>query len=148
MTDSSLGVLLWNQATTWADYEASGRRIEALGYDHLWAWDHLYAIFGDPYQPIFEGYLTLAAMAKVTTRLRLGLLVGANTFRSPARRREVADDARPPQRRPGDRRARRRLVRDGARGRPGSTSGPASGSGSTGWTRRAAPSGRCSTARP
>jgi alkanesulfonate monooxygenase SsuD/methylene tetrahydromethanopterin reductase-like flavin-dependent oxidoreductase (luciferase family) len=84
MTDSSLGVLLWNQATTWADYEASGRRIEALGYDHLWAWDHLYAIFGDPYQPIFEGYLTLAAMAKATTRLRLGLLVGANTFRSPA----------------------------------------------------------------
>jgi alkanesulfonate monooxygenase SsuD/methylene tetrahydromethanopterin reductase-like flavin-dependent oxidoreductase (luciferase family) len=84
MTESSLGVLLWNQATTWADYEAAGRRIEELGYDHLWAWDHLYAIFGDPYQPIFEGYTTLAAMAKVTPRLRLGLLVGANTFRSPA----------------------------------------------------------------
>ena len=84
MTDSSLGVLLWNQATTWADYETAGRRVEALGYDHLWAWDHLYAIFGDPYQPIFEGYATLAAMATVTPRLRLGLLVGANTFRSPA----------------------------------------------------------------
>src|SRR4051812_35677631 len=84
MTESSLGVLLWNQATTWADYESAGRRIEELGYDHLWAWDHLYAIFGDPYQPIFEGYTTLAAMAKVTPKLRLGLLVGANTFRSPA----------------------------------------------------------------
>jgi alkanesulfonate monooxygenase SsuD/methylene tetrahydromethanopterin reductase-like flavin-dependent oxidoreductase (luciferase family) len=84
MTDSSLGVLLWNQATTWADYEASARRVEELGYDHLWAWDHLYAIFGDPYQPIFEGYATLAAMAKATSRLRLGLLVGANTFRNPA----------------------------------------------------------------
>ena len=84
MTESSLGVLLWNQATTWADYEAAGRRVEELGYDHLWAWDHLYAIFGDPYQPIFEGYTTLAAMAKVTPTLRLGLLVGANTFRNPA----------------------------------------------------------------
>ena len=31
MTDSTLGVLPWNQATTWAAYEASGRRIEALG---------------------------------------------------------------------------------------------------------------------
>src|SRR3954465_13716736 len=83
MTDTSLGVLLWNQATTWPEYEAAGRRIEDLGYDHLWAGDHLYAIFGDPYQPIFEGYTTLAAWAKVTTRARLGLLVGANTFRNP-----------------------------------------------------------------
>lgn len=82
--DTRLGVLLWNQATGWADYEAAAIRVDALGYDHIWAWDHLYAIFGDPYQPIFEGYTTLAALAKVTARARLGLLVGANTFRNPA----------------------------------------------------------------
>ncbi len=82
--DTRLGVLLWSQATGWSDFEAAGRRVDSLGYDHLWAWDHLYAIFGDPYQPIFEGYTTLAAWAKVTTRARLGLLVGANTFRNPA----------------------------------------------------------------
>ena len=79
-----LGVLLWNQATSWADQEAVAIRADALGYDHLWAWDHLYAIFGDPHQPIFEGYTTLAAWAKVTMRTRLGLLVGANPFRNPA----------------------------------------------------------------
>ncbi|HET7646509.1 MAG TPA: LLM class flavin-dependent oxidoreductase [Candidatus Limnocylindria bacterium] len=80
---TSLGVLLWSQATGWDEFEASARRVDELGYDHLWTWDHLYAIFGDPYQPIFEGYTTLAAWAKVTTRARLGLLVGANTFRNP-----------------------------------------------------------------
>lgn len=82
-TPSTLGILLWNQASDWPAYEAAARRVDALGYDSLWAWDHLYAIFGDPYQPIFEGYTTLAAWAKVTTNVRLGLLVGANTFRNP-----------------------------------------------------------------
>ena len=57
--------------------------MDELGYDHVWTWDHLYAIIGDPYQPVFEGYATLAAWAKVTSRARLGLFVGANTFRNP-----------------------------------------------------------------
>jgi alkanesulfonate monooxygenase SsuD/methylene tetrahydromethanopterin reductase-like flavin-dependent oxidoreductase (luciferase family) len=83
MTDLKLGILLWNQATDWPSYAASVRRLEELGYDHLWAWDHLYAIFGDPYQPIFEGWSSLVGAAGITKRMRLGLLVGANTFRNP-----------------------------------------------------------------
>jgi len=81
--DTRLGILLWSQATDWEACERAATRVDELGYDHLWTWDHLYAIFGDPYQPIFEGYATLAAWAKVTRRTRLGLLVGANTFRNP-----------------------------------------------------------------
>jgi alkanesulfonate monooxygenase SsuD/methylene tetrahydromethanopterin reductase-like flavin-dependent oxidoreductase (luciferase family) len=83
MTDVKFGILLWNQATSWSDYAKSVRRLEELGYEHLWAWDHLYAIFGDPYQDIFEGWSSLVAAAGMTKRLRLGLLVGANTFRNP-----------------------------------------------------------------
>jgi alkanesulfonate monooxygenase SsuD/methylene tetrahydromethanopterin reductase-like flavin-dependent oxidoreductase (luciferase family) len=79
-----LGILLWSQASPWPDFLAAAKRVDELGYDHLWTWDHVYAIFGDPYQPIFEGYTTLAAWAIATERTRLGLLVGANTLRNPA----------------------------------------------------------------
>jgi len=80
---TQLGILLWSQATDWAAFEAAARRVDALGYEHLWTWDHLYAIFGDPYQAIWEGHTTLAAWAMVTRKVRLGLMVGANTFRNP-----------------------------------------------------------------
>ena len=81
--ETKLGILLWSQGTDWPSFESAATRVDELGYEHLWTWDHVYAIFGDPYQPIFEGYTTLAAWAKVTSRIRLGLLVGANTFRNP-----------------------------------------------------------------
>jgi alkanesulfonate monooxygenase SsuD/methylene tetrahydromethanopterin reductase-like flavin-dependent oxidoreductase (luciferase family) len=90
MTDLKLGILLWNQATDWPPYAATVRRLDELGYDHLWSWDHLYAIFGDPYQPIFEGWTSLVAAAGLTRRLRLGLLVGANTFRNPGLQAKLA----------------------------------------------------------
>src|SRR5438132_9524342 len=83
MTDLKLGILLWSQAATWPELLDAAKRVDRLGYDHLWTWDHIYAIFGDPYQPIVEGWTTLAAWAMATEQTRLGLLVGANTFRNP-----------------------------------------------------------------
>jgi alkanesulfonate monooxygenase SsuD/methylene tetrahydromethanopterin reductase-like flavin-dependent oxidoreductase (luciferase family) len=83
MTDLKLGILLFSQAASWPEMLDAAKRVDRLGYDHLWTWDHLYAIFGDPYQDFFEGYSLLAAWARETERTRLGLLVGANTFRNP-----------------------------------------------------------------
>ncbi len=78
------GILAWPQYTDWTSLRDVGARVDALGYDTLWTWDHLYPIVGSPDGPIFEGYLTLAGWAAVTERVRLGLMVGANTFRNPA----------------------------------------------------------------
>ncbi len=83
MTDVRLGALCWNQYTTWPDLLAAGQRADRLGYDSLWTWDHLYPIVGSHEGPIFEGWLTLAAWAQATERVRIGLMVGANTFREP-----------------------------------------------------------------
>ncbi|OGN82234.1 MAG: hypothetical protein A2X23_03885 [Chloroflexi bacterium GWC2_73_18] len=83
MPDPKMGILLWSQAAEWPPMLDAARRIDRLGYDHLWTWDHLYAIFGDPYQPIFEGWAAISAWAAATERVRVGLMVGANTFRNP-----------------------------------------------------------------
>lgn len=83
MTELKTGILLWSQAAEWPEMLDAAKRVDRLGYAHLWTWDHLYAIFGDPYQPIMEGWTTLTAWAVATERIRLGLLVGANTFRNP-----------------------------------------------------------------
>jgi len=77
------GALCWNQYATWPGLLEAGRRADRLGYDSLWTWDHLYPIVGSAEGPIFEGWLTLTAWAGVTTKVSLGLMVGANTFREP-----------------------------------------------------------------
>ena len=83
MSTIRLGIQLWAQNTDWSSYLAAARRVDELGYDHLWTWDHLLSAVGDPDRPVFEGYASLAAWAAVTTHVRLGLLVGAVTFRNP-----------------------------------------------------------------
>jgi alkanesulfonate monooxygenase SsuD/methylene tetrahydromethanopterin reductase-like flavin-dependent oxidoreductase (luciferase family) len=83
MAELKFGAVLWSQATDWAGFLAAAQRADDLGFDSIWTWDHLYAIFGEPHQPIVEGYTALAGLAMGTKRADIGLLVGANTFRNP-----------------------------------------------------------------
>ncbi len=84
MPDVRLGALCWNQYTDWPSLLAAGERADRLGYHSLWTWDHVYPIVGSSDGPIHEGWLTLAAWAQATEHVRIGLMVGANTFRQPA----------------------------------------------------------------
>ena len=84
MSDVKLGALCWNQYTDWPALLAAGQRADRLGFDTLWTWDHLHPIQGNVEGPILEGWLMLAAWAQATERVRIGLMVGANTFREPA----------------------------------------------------------------
>ncbi|MEW6226163.1 MAG: LLM class flavin-dependent oxidoreductase [Chloroflexota bacterium] len=83
LSDVKIGALCWNQYTEWPRLLDAGIRADQLGYDTLWTWDHLYPIVGDSRGPNYEGWLTLAAWAQATKQIRIGLMVGANTFRAP-----------------------------------------------------------------
>ncbi len=66
----------------WSALVARWRRLEDGGVDSIWSCDH----FTNPHapgQPWFEGWTGLAALAASTTRVRVGLLVGAVVSRSP-----------------------------------------------------------------
>jgi len=77
------GAQLWSQATGWPGFAAAAVAAEQAGWDAVWTWDHLLAIFGPWEQPILEGWLAMAAVAARTSRIGVGLMVGANTFRNP-----------------------------------------------------------------
>lgn len=61
---------------------AYAERAEALGYESLWAWDHV--LLGvDPAFPILDSVTTLAALAARTRRIKLGTAVLVLPMRNP-----------------------------------------------------------------
>jgi F420-dependent oxidoreductase-like protein len=77
------GAAFWIQRTDWPSLRDAALAAERAGFDSLWFDDHLLADEGDWHDPKLEGWTALAALAPLTTRARLGLLVAANTFRNP-----------------------------------------------------------------
>ncbi|MEA2608794.1 MAG: hypothetical protein QOJ75_1037 [Chloroflexota bacterium] len=78
-----LGIQPLTYGLSWSESRRTAEAVDRLGYDYLWGHDHLFSTGGDPFQPFFEGWTTLAAWSAMTSRVRLGLLVGANPFRNP-----------------------------------------------------------------
>ena len=66
---------------TWEPIAAAVCEAELLGYDSVWVADHM---FLGRDGAILEGWTTLAALAGLTQRLRLGSIHLGNGFRPPA----------------------------------------------------------------
>lgn len=77
------GLELFQVGTSWDELLAYARLAERLGFDSLWAFDHLQG-YPDPEVPIFEGWTALAALAGSTERIQIGHQVLCVGFRHPA----------------------------------------------------------------
>jgi alkanesulfonate monooxygenase SsuD/methylene tetrahydromethanopterin reductase-like flavin-dependent oxidoreductase (luciferase family) len=83
MAPIRFGAVLVPLHTAWPPLLEAARLADRLGYDTLWISDHILADTGNPDQPIYESWTTLAALSTVTTHVQLGHWVVANTFRNP-----------------------------------------------------------------
>jgi alkanesulfonate monooxygenase SsuD/methylene tetrahydromethanopterin reductase-like flavin-dependent oxidoreductase (luciferase family) len=75
------GAAFWVNRTGWPELRDAALAAEAAGWDSVWIDDHLLCDEGADLDPKLEGWTTLAALAALTVRVRLGTLVSAVTFR-------------------------------------------------------------------
>lgn len=72
----------WSAADAWARSKAIAQQAEALGYDHLWVYDHVETVPRREPTHVFEAFTTLAAIAQHTSTIRLGQMVTCAAYRN------------------------------------------------------------------
>ena len=56
---------------------------DELGFDSLWVYDHFHNVPRPAHETVFECWSTIAAISQRTSRIRLGQMVGCNSYRNP-----------------------------------------------------------------
>ncbi len=74
----------WDPALAWTRTLELARQAESLGFESEWVFDHFHTTPHTTDEITFESFVTLAAIASVTARVRLGQMVICAGFRNPA----------------------------------------------------------------
>jgi F420-dependent oxidoreductase-like protein len=68
----------------WAKSVEIAQLAEELGYDSIWVYDHFHNVPRPANEAVFECWTTMAAISQRTSRVRLGQMVGCNSYRHPS----------------------------------------------------------------
>jgi F420-dependent oxidoreductase-like protein len=74
----------------WATTVEITRLAEELGFDSIWVYDHFHTIPQPIPEAVFECWTTMAALSQVTSRIRLGQMVGCAPYRNPGLLAKIA----------------------------------------------------------
>lgn len=78
------GVHAGTEGTSIQDVLAYWRKVESLGFGWISVWDYFYPVMGGGSAGSFEPVASQAALAMVTSRVRVGVLVYSVAYRHPA----------------------------------------------------------------
>jgi len=79
----AIGVRVPQYGSSWDAIRDAALRTEALGFDSVWVNDHLQSPGRVKRDPTFDAFTTLAALAPLTARVRLGTVVASASYRPP-----------------------------------------------------------------
>ena len=74
----------WDPVEAWQRTVAVTLQAEKLGFESIWLFDHFHTIPRPTDEITFESFSSLAALAALTSRVRLGHIVICTAFRNPA----------------------------------------------------------------
>ncbi len=74
----------WDATAAWARTVTVARQAERLGFESIWMFDHFTTVPVPTDEITFESCSSLAALAALTSRVRLGHIVLCTAFRNPA----------------------------------------------------------------
>ena len=74
----------WEPEPAWERTVAVAKQAERLGFESVWLFDHFHTVPRPTDEITFESFTSLAALAALTERVRIGQIVICNGFRNPA----------------------------------------------------------------